>query len=221
MGRSPYRESGREACAWRPRLRDRSRSAVARLIGAPRYVGLVVAGVAAVTFGGLNADAGSQDCLLAPDTVIAGNLAAVALLLTIPFVLLMTMRAWRGLPLPRAKKRGHTWRAVAVQIAAVAVALVLVVGLRPASPRVLARATRADGRTAYAYAYGCSYGVGVDVGAHTVRVVAHVGPFECDAAPPRVEWRNRDDVVLLGADETILGVWPRRLVDYEDQLRFR
>jgi hypothetical protein len=179
------------------------------LLGAPRFVGLALVGIVAVTFGGLNADTCQRQEVLAPRVERLEDLTALGLLVTIPLVSFLLVRVWRRLPATRTLKRKHVVRSAAVQGIAVVVGVLATVGLRPSSTPVVASAAGPSGAVGYAYRWewGCGYRVRVSHGSYTVREIAAVGPLPCDAPPPRVDWHG-SEVALVGADGAEIAAWP-------------
>lgn len=209
----PYRANAREAEPSRHvagrRRRARRLAPVFYLLGAPRYAGLVMAGVAALTFGRLNLETRAKDEILTPNVQHVENVVAIGLLLTIPLVTTLLALAWRVLPAPRASKRRHLVRSTKIQVAAVVLALAATVAARPSSARAVASGAGPGGRVGYAYQWewGCGYRVGVSADGYSVRGLAAIGPLPCDEPPPRVAWRGTE-VALVAADGTEIASWP-------------
>lgn len=206
----PYRASARDPEApRRPPQRARQRTPVIRLLGAPRFAGLVLVGVVALTFGALNAKTRERGEVLTPGVESVENLTALGLLATIPLASFLLVRAWRLLPATRAVKRRHLVRSTAIQTAAVVVGVLATVAMRPSSARVVASAAGPHGQVGYAYRWewGCGYRVGVSHDSYSVRGIAAVGPLPCDAPPPRIDWHGTD-VALVAADGTEIAAWP-------------
>ena len=205
---TPYRTNARVPEGPRQSRRRRWRTSVARLLGAPRLAGLVLAGVVAVTFGNVNASAGGRGGALQPGVERAENLAALGLLLTIPLVSLLLLFVWQRLPAAKATKRKHVVRSTAIQTVAVLVGVLSTVVLRPSSARVVASAAGPHGQVGYAYRWdwGCGYRIGVSDGPYAVRPIAAVAPFPCDAPPARIGWHGTN-VALIAADGTEIGSW--------------
>lgn len=168
-----------------------------------------MAGVVAVVFGNLNAETCGRRDVLQPSVERVENLAALGLLLTIPVVTVLLVRAWRRFPAARALKRRHLQRSAAHQAIAVLFAVLATLALRPSSAPVVASAAGPRGRVGYAYRWdwGCGYRVGVSEGEYAVRPIAAVGPLPCDAPPARIGWRGTE-VALLAADGTEIARWP-------------
>jgi hypothetical protein len=206
---APYRTSARDPEPPRSPPRRRLRSPAVRLVRAPRFVGLGLVGVVALTFGGLNAKTWEQHEVLAPRLERVEDLAAIGLLATIPLVSFLLVRAWRLLPASRAVKRKHLARGTAVQSVAVLVGILVTIALRPSSARVVASSVGPHGQVGYAYRWdwGCGYRVGVSHGSYSVRAVAAVGPLPCDAPPPRIDWRGTE-LALVAADGSEIAAWP-------------
>lgn len=74
---------------------------------------------------------------------------------------------------------------------------------------MLASAQQPRGPTAYvlAWEWGCGYKIGVSDGPHMIRGIAAIGPFPCDAPPPKVEWRGAE-VVLIDEHGAVIASWP-------------
>ena len=178
------------------------------LLAAPRYFALALVGVAAIALGRINLEARDRSDVVAPGVEHVQDVIACASWLTVPAVFVLLLAAWRYVHAPRRTKRRHVVRSTAMQAGAVTLGVLAMVAARPSSASVLASAAGPGGRVAYVYPWdwGCGYRIGVSDGPYMVRGIAAIGPFECEAKAPRVEWRGHD-VALVAADGKLLGTW--------------
>jgi hypothetical protein len=206
----PYRTNARALDVVRtsPGRHGRATNPI-RLLGLPRYAGLAVVAVVAISLGSLNVQSHGREVMLTPNVEHIENRVAYALLFTIPVVAILVAWAWRRLPAPRATKWKHIARSTLTQTCAVAVGVIATVAIRPSSPRLIGSSEPRNGRAAYVqeWDWGCGYKIAVGDGQYAVRPIAAIGPFPCDAPPPHVEWRG-SDVALVAADGETLGTWP-------------
>jgi hypothetical protein len=211
----PYRESARPLPSPRRRARHRLRPPVARALHAPVVAGGLFAVVAGAGFGLVNVDAVDHGLDILPSVAAAEDATAWALLGAFAVVAAWLIWNRTRFAAPRAAKMRYVRRHLALQAASTVVSIGLVVGLRPsnielvASTAILTTAARADGRTAYVQRarWGCSYRLLVSEGHFMAREFSVVGPFACDAPPPRLEW-HASDVTLVTADGEVVGSWP-------------
>jgi hypothetical protein len=204
----PYRTNAHKVEPRRARRKRTPRALILSALGAPRLAAAAIVASVAIPLASLNCQIRQSATLVTPDLARNENIATGALIATIPLVVLALRRAWRMLPAAPTMKRRNIRRAALFQVIAVAIAVLAVVGTRPSAGAIVASADSIDGRRAWVYAWewGCGYRVGVDDGGHGVRIVGEVGPFDCKAPPPRLEWRG-DDVRLRSADGRFDMAW--------------
>jgi hypothetical protein len=179
------------------------------VLGIVRYGAMALVAILAVTFGGLNFQTSGRGNVLAPPVCRVEDVVALVILATLPLAAGSLHFVWRQLPAPRALKKRHVARSTAMQAAAVAFGLFATITLRPSAAPVVASAVGPHGIVGYAFRWewGCGYRIGVSDGDYAIRGIAAVGPFDCDVPAPRIAWQG-DDVALVMADGTTVGVWP-------------
>ena len=163
-----------------------------------------------VTLGSLNISALQQGLFITSSAARIENVAALSLVATFPLVAVRILSLCRRFSAPRAMKRRYVGRTLAIHGITVALAVAWICGTRPADAKLLASASRADGREVYVHGlkWGCGYRIRVaDQRWGMAREVTAVGPFDCDVPPPRIAWHG-NDVTLLTADGKLIGSWP-------------
>lgn len=207
---SPYRSNAFVAARSLARTRP-TRAFVRFGLSLPRGVAAAVVAAVAIPLASLNSDVRKTADFVAPDVIRAENVALVGVASSVPLLFLALVLLWTRLPASGATKRRHVRRACLQQLGAVAIAAVAVLATRPSSSALIASAPPSvDGRRAWVYAWdwGCGYRVGVDDRRYGVWIVGEVGPFECDAPPPRLEWRGRDLWLVSADGRSFSGSWP-------------
>jgi hypothetical protein len=206
---SPYRASAALPESRRPRRAGRVRSPVARALSAPLFVGTFVAAVPGVVLGLLNEAAREHGAHIVPRMAWFEDTVALGLVATLPLVGYALVRTSRRFPAPRAVKRWYVRRNLLLYAAVASVAITLVCGLRPPSLALLASAASTDGREAFVYRFwwGCGYALRIAKGPWIAEDVTWVGPFSCEAPPPRVEWEG-SSLTIVAADGEVIGTWP-------------
>jgi hypothetical protein len=205
----PYRTNARSDEPRRARRKRTPRALIVSALGVPRLAAAALVASVGIPLASLNSQVRHGGSVVAPDIARYENIAIVASIITIPLLVLALRRAWRTLPGAPTMKRRNIRRAAVFQLGAVALAAFAVVGTRPSAGPVVASTESVDGRRAWVYAWewGCGYRVGVDDGEHGVWMVGEVGPLDCKAPPPRIEWRGRD-VHLRAIDGRFDMAWP-------------
>ena len=204
----PYRANEYRAAELRRRRRPRLRWSLARVLAAPLYIGVAITAVAALVVGLLNATARERGLYLAPGVARIETATAWCLIATVPVVACAVLWNRRRFSAPRAWKRRYLTRHIGAHAMAVAIAVASIAALRPADEELLASAMGNDGREAFVtrWGWGCGYRVSIAEGRWLTRQVTAIGPFACDARPPRVEWRG-NALTLTTAEGETMGAW--------------